>query len=241
MTNIEKLISSLDSSDANTLNQAVQSLIDTGKPAVKPLIKALSSKSPGVRNAAAQTLGFIRDKEAVDPLIGLLKDSDEKVPQGAARALGMIGDVRAVDPLIEALRHDNLLTREPAALALGQIGDKQAIKPLIAAIREGLPWEKSKKPPAATEFDWQVWTMKKEDSMRSQAAGSLIDIGSAAVSDLIAALEDESVHVRGFAASCLGKLGDARAKKALAKLKDDKVELVRKAASEALKNLAETP
>jgi HEAT repeat protein len=234
MDKIDNLISSLDGSNAEN---SFQNLIDIGKPAVKPLIKSLTSKSPNVRNAAAQILGHIGDEEAVDPVIHLLKDSNEQVPQGAAHALGMIGDARGVKPLIDALSHDNLMVREPAALALGRIGDKRATKPLINAIREGLPWKKSQKPAAATDFDWQVWTMKTEHSMRSQAAGALIDIGSDAANELITNLEDESTYVRGFAASCLGQIGESQAIDSLVDLLEDDDQKVRDAASGALKLL----
>ena len=237
MGKIENLISKLDTRSNLILNPTIKDLIKIGEPAVKPLIQALYSDSPNVRNAAAQALGHIKAKEAVRPLIKLLDDPDELVPQGAARALGMIEDTSAVEPLITALEHENLLVRERAALSLGQIGDERAIKPLIAAIREGLPWKKSQKPAAATNVDWGLWTMHHDESMRSQAAGSLIAIGSAAADDLIEALSDPNRYVRGYAVRCLVELGETRAIKPLKKLLDDEDEEVRKAATIALKRL----
>jgi HEAT repeat protein len=72
---------------------------------IKGLIKALRyRKDEGVRQAAAEALGKIKDRRAVEPLIAALKDESFSVRQAAAEALGKIKDPRAVEPLSAALK-----------------------------------------------------------------------------------------------------------------------------------------
>ncbi len=59
---------------------------------VPGLIKALGyAKDAGVRRAAAEALGQIRDATAVEPLIAALRDQDTGVRMRAAEALGRLG------------------------------------------------------------------------------------------------------------------------------------------------------
>jgi HEAT repeat protein len=46
----------------------------------------------GVRMAAAQALGDIRDIRAVEPLLAALHDAEPEVRMAAAQALGDIGE-----------------------------------------------------------------------------------------------------------------------------------------------------
>lgn len=99
---------------------------------------------PGVRAAAADTLGQLRDLRAVEPLIAALWDMPDggmkyAADADAARALGELGDPRAVEPLIKKVGVSG--AREPvtaAALhALGQIGDRRAVDLLIRMLSRG--------------------------------------------------------------------------------------------------------
>ena len=72
---------------------------------VDGLTKALTYKAePDVRQAAAEALCKIGNKQAVEPLIeALLNDKEWVVRRFAAEALGIIGDPRVIEPLTAAL------------------------------------------------------------------------------------------------------------------------------------------
>ena len=64
-------------------------------------IKALSHRSTGGLNAAAEALGELGDSRAVEPLCALLNSGDAEVfcYTAIANALGELGDARAIKPL----------------------------------------------------------------------------------------------------------------------------------------------
>ena len=69
------------------------------------LIKALDyQKDPGVRRAAAEALGDLKEARSVGLLIVALKDENNSVRCNAANALGKIGDVGAVKALLQRSR-----------------------------------------------------------------------------------------------------------------------------------------
>ena len=70
------------------LERISKALVKIGKPAVEPLIVALTDEDVGVRVMAAEALGQIRDLRAVEPLIDVLRnEKNECVRKEAARAL----------------------------------------------------------------------------------------------------------------------------------------------------------
>ena len=66
------------------------------KPAVKPLIIALSDRHYWVRRAAVKSLGNIGDPRAVKHIAKRLQDSDPYVASSAANALKKIGTPAAI-------------------------------------------------------------------------------------------------------------------------------------------------
>ncbi|HVF26976.1 MAG TPA: HEAT repeat domain-containing protein [Pyrinomonadaceae bacterium] len=120
---------------------------------VAPLINALESdKSPGVRGAAAVSLGLIGDPTAQQPLAQSLvrrnprsgflnritrrrEEENEFVRRAAAHSLGDIGSREAVPALIEILSNERAAddVRREAARSLGRIGDAAAIPALQRA------------------------------------------------------------------------------------------------------------
>jgi len=69
-----------------------QKCVGIGTPAVRPLIVALQDRDANMRQAAAQTLGYIGDKRAVEPLVAALSDeNDVDVRRAIDRALGNLG------------------------------------------------------------------------------------------------------------------------------------------------------
>jgi hypothetical protein len=183
--------------------------------AVEPLCKALGDADLSVRRDAARALGKFGDARAVEPLCGALKDAVTIVRDSAAEALGKIGAPRAVEPLCQALKDKNRHSsdsydRMKVAEALAKIGDARAVQPLCKALGD------------------------KEESLRRQAARSLVKIGAPAVEPLCKALNDANKDVRQAAVDALGEIGDARAVEPLCKALRDADKHVCKSAAEAL-------
>jgi HEAT repeat protein len=177
--------------------------------AVEPLVATLGDNDLWLRQTAAEALSQLGwepadDKQralnaialkkwdeverlgaaALEPLLARVGDKDKQVRRAAARTLGRLKDSRAVAPLSIAVQDQDMGMRQAAANALGEIGDPGAIEPLITTCRY------------------------HDDSGRA-AADALVQIGSPAVAQLVAALaRDES---RSRAAWALGEIGDARA------------------------------
>ncbi len=84
-------------------NDAINALVELGKPAVLKLIEALKHKDENVRKSAVLSLGWIKNREAVGPLIEMLCDNDWFTRLTAAAALESIGDEwgrEAIKPLL---------------------------------------------------------------------------------------------------------------------------------------------
>ena len=80
--------------NANARLAAAQALLCIGKPAAKPLVKALMSRSCPVRRYAAEILGRIGGEGVVGPLVQALKDNDGDVREAAAGALQKLTGMR---------------------------------------------------------------------------------------------------------------------------------------------------
>lgn len=165
-----------------------KALVKIGAPAIDPLIAALKDTNIGVRWAAVDALGEIKDSRAVEPLIATLKDTDFNVRDSAAKDLGELKDSRAVVPLIDAMKEDT--ETRAAALeshwqAFPQSVDKTAdLNILIDAL-----------------------CRVQRDAV--EALGKIND--PRALEPLIDALKDTDSDVRGSAAEALGRIKDPRA------------------------------
>lgn len=96
--------------------------LEITKKAIPKLLAALKDDHWEVRQAAAQTLGEIRDERAVKPLVlATLRVDNWMVRSAAAEALSKIGDSRANRALAAALKHRNAAVRKRAAEALRRI------------------------------------------------------------------------------------------------------------------------
>lgn len=105
-------ISQLKSNDWMVRESAMQSLIDTGKPAVGQLIKALKNEDADTKWRIAKILGDIGDNNAVGPVVTALKDEDKRVRYRAIEALANIGDKSAVEFLNTALNKEKDLNMQ---------------------------------------------------------------------------------------------------------------------------------
>eukprot|EP01017_Pseudomicrothorax_dubius_P042162 TRINITY_DN6841_c0_g1_i5.p1 TRINITY_DN6841_c0_g1~~TRINITY_DN6841_c0_g1_i5.p1 ORF type:complete len:898 (-),score=219.15 TRINITY_DN6841_c0_g1_i5:408-3101(-) len=95
---------------------------------VRALVACLSDENPGVREAAANTLGTIGAGEALsalEPLAKALNDGDANVRAMATWAIGRLGPdagSRCLRRLCELLRDNYWKVRTAACISIGQIG-----------------------------------------------------------------------------------------------------------------------
>ncbi|MDF2459683.1 MAG: uncharacterized protein K0S79_2099 [Nitrospira sp.] len=180
-------------------------------------IAALQDDDWAIREEAAVALGVFRDPRAVGPLVGLLRDSDRAVREAAIGALTAIGgpsvpvlglclsdpqlgvqeaassvlasiaDERVLDPLIGALGNSDWIVRMHAAKALGRIKAPSTIDPLIPLLQD------------------------KVKAVREEVAVALAEIGDAALSSLLDALQHPEWLVRLHAVEALARMRSPRA------------------------------
>ena len=137
-TALERCLEALRSSDESVRVAAIAALQAMGEGAVRYLIAALNDPYHGVRIAAADGLGEIRDKRAVEALIRVFTDTREDVRIAAARALGRIGDRRSIAPLINLFAdryHGVRVAAVDATVTFGRI----ALGPLEEALDDPVP------------------------------------------------------------------------------------------------------
>jgi HEAT repeat protein len=163
--------------------EAADSLVEVGAPAVAPLIWLLSHNGSTVhRRHAAYVLGRIGDRRAVEPLAQALRFDEVLVRENAAEALGRIGDPHAIRPLLHALGEATAVVRRRAAQALVAIGPP-SIEPLIQEIWDPRP------------------------GIRQEVLETLAKIGAPAVAALIRTARYGKGQVQEDAFRVLGKIG----------------------------------
>jgi HEAT repeat protein len=135
--------------------------------------------------------------DEVDELIATLQhDEYAQNRADAAFELGETGDSRAVEPLVEALRTETSSdVRRSAVSSLGAFDDNRALQSITTTIKED-----------------------ENENVRYYAVWALQNFGDRSVDALIYALDDESINVRGSAASVLGALGATKATPSLCEM-----------------------
>lgn len=200
--------------------------IDQGDTASIPFaVKSLQSNSSLVRRAAARGLGQIgpEAKVVVPQLLEALHDERWEVASDAAWSLGIIesAEPKVVDSLVVALKHDHREVRRYAAFALARLG---------ANARSAIP---------------ELTRCLDDDDMGYMAARALGDIGGDArnaIPSLTKLLASPSLGDRAEAAKALANLGPLPPDtvEALKRLEDDEVDVVQRAASNALKGIRQS-
>ncbi len=207
------------------------------------LIGALEDETPQVREAAAVSLGRLRDGRAVRPLIHQLEDADEatEVRFAAANSLGSIGSPEAVAALRERLRRDPASgVRRAAAQALGKIGDAGALEPLLESTRDPDPAVREAAKRALEEIDVapeERLTLCREGDpdLRIDCLSRLArEDPEAGLPELVTALGEPDGRVSSTAVRLLSELGSEEALAALIAALDDEDENRRQAAARAM-------
>jgi HEAT repeat protein len=96
---------------------------------VPALIVALDDEDRGVRRAAIQYFGRIKDERAVEPVARQLTDPDAFVHNDAMRALRQIGTIAEAE-VVKYLNSADIPTRERACQVLQTIGTQHSIRAL---------------------------------------------------------------------------------------------------------------
>ena len=132
---LRPLIEALADPEKTVREQAMLSLVDSGKSAIRPLTDAMAKEPKWqARYRAAEALGKLADDEVLQPLIRGLKDDRDHVRYMAAKGLKELGDSRAVEPLIILLNDENRVVRMMTARALSAIGGEKGRIALEAAL-----------------------------------------------------------------------------------------------------------
>ena len=134
--NFKGLIGALKYKDSSVRKEAIEALVDIGKPAVEPLIDALNDKDINIQLLAVESLGKIGDERAIEPLIKAFKDGMSLVRSAAVVALRKFKDTRAVETIIKALKDSYSDVQINAAWSLAALKDTMAVEPLIENLKD---------------------------------------------------------------------------------------------------------
>jgi HEAT repeat protein len=180
------------------------------KPAVQPLIQALTYEPFFDRYQVAVALGKIRDSIAVEPLIQALGDQDERLRSSAAESLGKISDDRALNPLIDALSDHEPAVRRQAAGSLGKLALPKAIGPLKDRLKDQ---DSGVRRETAESLDKLGWRPSNEDEayylIASYRWSEIERLGKPAILPLIHTLKGFEDVIEERAISSLANIGNA--------------------------------
>lgn len=152
--------------------------------ALPALRELLADPSVVVRVGAIGAITEMRDKEAVPKLLPLLNDKETRIRLYSLRGLRLIADPSCVNAVRQLMKTDKeIQVRASAVLALTDLLGPKAI-PDLAAAKDDMAWE-----------------------VRSEIAGALGGLGSAAAPTLAKFLDDPASGVREMAIRNLGQIG----------------------------------
>jgi len=216
---------------------AAEALGKIGDPrAVDPLVHTMTDAGEGVPRAAAA--------DALEHLGWTPQDDLQRgwwlVSRGEWAAAGELGTA-AVEPLLVALGHGEPAVRRSVIRALGQIGGPRATEALVAALNDKdvrgaanqalqtMGWQPTDNAQRARQLVFELETASY--GQRDELTPQLVQIGSAAVEPLEAALQSKDREVRKTAAHALSLIGDPRAVEPLMLLAADEKRAIREGAS----------
>jgi HEAT repeat protein len=190
---VEPVVSILN--DYKTKDLAAKILIQIGAESTQAVISALANQDAEFRALAAKILGSIGDPRAKDPLVQAMNDKSEAVRLQAAISLCSMGDSTAVDSLIQVLwQHEQKYILGSIAYALGRSGNTRAVPPLVSCLGKDL------------SSDVKCSVVKALGDLRdARAVDALIKIVN------VSWVAGGALSVWENAVDALGKIGDKRA------------------------------
>jgi HEAT repeat protein len=209
-----------------------------------PMVHLLKDSDPQVREAAAETIGYVGDPPALHALVRLLED--EATRDVAADVLGRLKDPAVMEPLAAMMTSADSTARRLAAEALEQLADPRSVDAWIAAMAYpdllDIASRSLKRISDLRERIAQILDRLREiedpvelEEARIGVSMGLIALGRPAVTELLEALDDDLWVVREAAAQALGIIGDLRAvEPLLQKAKTDRDRGVRESCIKAL-------
>lgn len=192
---VAKLIEQLGSDDVDTHLRAARALAEKKAQALAPLAEAMRGKDRTLAERAGDVLEAIGEP-AAGVLREALADKEFRWPHVAAAVMLKIDPKAkaAVDTLLATLKEGDAGARAMAADVLGRVKLEAAtvMPALLKALRD------------------------TDDDVCKNAAGSLGNLGAAAIEPMIAALSDAGVRRPGYIAEVLSRFGPAARKAAAA-------------------------
>jgi HEAT repeat protein len=243
-----ELLAALVHADSAIRAEAARQLGRRQDPQVADaLADAMADKDTWVARTAQMALASLGDSRAAPRLgVRLFKfdewDSNE-IDQDVAEALGTIPDSGAARLLIDASDDEDDRAHPSVMTAIVAIGEP-AVPPLLEALREPDPRFRSILRSALAAIGVPAVSpilqlLRSEDPRMEAVAGTLSQIGTAAVPALLDALADPSLAVQAAAARALGSIDDDRAARPLVSLLEQASDDVRTTAAMALADLGE--
>jgi HEAT repeat protein len=236
---VPQLIAVLADPDRNVRAAVAGALGELGDAvAVEPLMQFLEDADWEVRTAALGALGRLGDRRAVEPAAACLEDKEEEVRQQAAETLGRLGDASVLEPLVLALVDEQSSVRQAAARSLSILDSywerSVAAHTLIPRIEVALQHNNASVQYAAAGLLRRLTgrlptAAAHTDSERKTRV--LVRI----LQDL---LLDADAEVRLAAAESMGRLRWSAYAGALKTALDDSSDWVKRAAREALEEIA---
>jgi HEAT repeat protein len=204
---------------------ATNALVNIGKPAVEPLLRALQQKDPkrDVRDYVARTLGKIGDPRAIPPLLEALDHEKQPVRNAASTALGDMGRA-AFRPLADRLRDPSARVRLGATWGIVWVNCAAINRTGTTTFRE----ESAKL--LIGQLD------DESGEVRRAALSGLRSLGrtATAIDRLLAMVDDPNDDVRAEVFSALAESRDPRAVEIFLAGFDDPSKVVRWRSAEGL-------
>lgn len=240
---VEPLIATLNDTDWEVRQCAVNALKAIGEPAIDPLVVVFRGEDENMQKVAAVVLGEMGwmpadEAEQLKYIKTLIEDG---VEQNITNALSKIGE-QAIPPLVAIMKGEYGL-QDKAVEALKNLGwtpaDESDQIYYLIAIQD---WDELLKK-GDTAVTYLIQTLNdKQKTVRISAIEALAKIGDAkAVEPLIALLTDEDYEIRLNVVMALGLLGDGRAVEPLVTIMKGEGGFIQDKALEALHKLGWSP
>lgn len=207
-------ITPLLATTSGDLQRSIISLLSEIKSpeAVPALVDILHDQHHRTRLAAVNALGAIRDPSAVQHLIKLVKSSEASIRVAVLRALTELDPSTALNNNIEAINDIDPGVRKQAILNLArsEIKSPSVISTLIEALADPVGEVRTAAVNVLGEFGQPAIAALVDmlNTPYAHAAGrALFTIGSPAIRELTAALDDEDYGLAMAAAVVLSEMG----------------------------------